>query len=107
MTEKKPAKLDDTELDKTVDGLVDAVMQSVEEGYDNPLMPFDRYVERAKLDAEKDVKEFRMRLRKGYIAILEALLNKKGIKKEDKEELLKKLASRHINTIQGDFRIYP
>ncbi len=107
MADKEEEKIDDTNLNKAVDGLVEAVMKNVEEGYDNPLMPFDKYVEKTKLETEQDVKEFRMRLRKGYIAILQALMKKKDIKKEDKETLLKHLASKHINTIQGDFRIYP
>ena len=114
-TSKKPSKssksskpsIDDTALDRTVDGLVDSVMENLEEGYDNPLVPFETYVQKTKLEVKDDVKRFRMRLRKGYIGILREIMASKNIKREDKIEIMRHLASKHINSIEGDFRIYP
>lgn len=96
-----------TGLDKAVDQLVDSVMKNLEEGYDNPMLPFEIYVERTKMEVEHDVKEFRMRLRKGYLAILYALRDKKGMSKDQKKKIVKDILSNQINTLSGDYRIEP
>ncbi|MFT4554142.1 MAG: hypothetical protein ACI9S8_002788 [Chlamydiales bacterium] len=96
-----------TGLDKAVDQLVDSVMKNLEEGYDNPMLPFALYVERTKMEVEHDVKEFRMRLRKGYLAILYALRDKKGMSKEQKKKIVKDILSNQINTLSGEYRIDP
>lgn len=94
-------------LDKAVNQFVDAVMKNVEEGYDNPLLPFDSYVEKTKLEVKKDVMEFRLRLRKGYLALLYAIRDKKGLSKEEKKDLVREILTRQVNHLSGDFRIYP
>jgi len=94
-------------LNKAVDRLVDAVMSHVEDGYDNPLLPFGAYVEKTKLEVQDDIKAFRMRMRKGYIAILQAIRDKKDISEDDKKKLIHNLLSQQINTLHGDFRIMP
>lgn len=96
-----------TDLDRAVDQLVDAVMVNLEEGYENPMLPFDTYVEREKLQVRKDMKEFRMKMRKGYLALLYAIRDKKGMSTEEKKKIVKEILTKQINTLQGDFRIYP
>ena len=103
----KGKELANQALDAAVDGMVDAVMKQIEEGYDNPLMPFEAYVAKTREEMKKDAHEFRLRLRKGYLAILHALIEKKNIKTEDKKKILKHIITRNINTLSGDFRIYP
>lgn len=104
--EKKKKSLED-ELDIAVDAMIDGIMSKLEEGYDNAMVPFDTYVKKERMRTKKDLKTFRMRMRKGYIAILNALKERPDIKKEDKELLLRHIAAKHINTLDGDFRIYP
>lgn len=104
MSEKKSDKVD---LDKVVDQLVDAVMESLEGGYTNPMLPFDAYVKKTKLKVKENIKEFRMRLRKGYLVLLYALRDKKGISVEEKKEVIKNIISNQINSLSGDFRILP
>jgi hypothetical protein len=80
-------------LDKAVSQLVEAVLKSVEEGKKNPMLPFEVYLERIQLETQDDAKEFRLRLRKGYLAILNAIRNKKDMSQDDKKEIVKNILS--------------
>jgi hypothetical protein len=94
-------------IHEIVDSMVDEMIARAEGDYSNPLLPFDQYVDKYRLEVEEEVKEFRSSIRKGYIAILEAIKDKKNISAGDKKKIIKHISSQNINSLSGDFRINP
>lgn len=64
---------DEERYKKTLEEMADAVIGSLKPGYRSDLEPFEQYAEKVKAKMHTDMDDFRLRLAKGYKALLDEI----------------------------------
>lgn len=65
----------DSDAEETLDKLLDDMVGSMKEGYDDKLLPFDAYADQVKHDIKKGAADFKRRLERGYQVLMEEMAN--------------------------------
>lgn len=63
----------DVDFNRSVNELIDAILQDMKEDYQSELEPFEHYAKRVRYEIYADVEKFRDRFVNGYITLIDQI----------------------------------